>query len=144
MKFYLAGRYGRREELYGIAAMIEGMGHTVTSRWVRGEHEAEDGEPQPALARRWAEEDLADIEEADVLVAFTEEPDSSAPRASRGGRHVELGYALGIRKAVYLVGPRENVFCHSARVFQFCDVRSFLEVLEQMFRAGCEVAEETA
>jgi hypothetical protein len=39
------------------------------------------------------------------MISFTYDQDSS-----RGGRHVEFGYALGIRKRVILVGPRQHVF----------------------------------
>jgi len=52
-------------------------------------------------------EDGDDVAAAQLLIAFTEAPRSVR---SRGGRHVEYGIALALRKPVWLVGPRENVF----------------------------------
>jgi len=80
------------------------MGHTVTSRWLNGTHEAQDGD-----VSRWkdfASEDLDDIKKSQVLIAFTES--EMFPRVSR---HVELGIALGRGIYVAIVGPLENVFC---------------------------------
>lgn len=72
----------------------------VTSRWIDGKH---DGIP----AQICAIDDLEDIDAADALVLVN-------PRhlhgSGRGGRHVELGYALARGKRVLLVGDRENVF----------------------------------
>ena len=96
----------------------------VKSRWLNGSHQldnagssiGEDGERRfeagdPAvnhLRARFAGEDIADVMAAETVVAFTEEPRTCN---SRGGRHVELGIALGAGKRVIVIGPRENVFC---------------------------------
>lgn len=126
MDIYLAGRYSRREELAGYAAELREAGHTVTSRWLDGNHQiSRDGKPigddgealiegnddsPEAVQMRWdfAAEDLEDIDGADMLIAFTEPPRSDA---SRGGRHVEMGYAIGTGKIILVVGYRENLFC---------------------------------
>src|SRR3712207_4744657 len=111
MKVYLASRYSRREELRGYREELIAAGIDVTSRWLIEDHEWV-GTPDEVLpvdvGRRLGEEDLADIRAADLVVAFTEPPRSTP---SRGGRHVELGYALALRIPILLVGPRENVFC---------------------------------
>lgn len=124
MKVYLAARYSRRLERCGYRVQLAALGIEVTSRWLNGSHQVdnqgipltEDGrrrfkvsDPSAGpLRTRFAGEDLADVLSADLLAAFTE-----APRAtnSRGGRHVELGIALGAGKQVAVIGPRENVFC---------------------------------
>lgn len=113
MRVYLAARYSRREELCGYRTQLEACGHTVTSRWLNGNHQIDDRglsvEAKANERERFACEDRDDVYAANVLIAFTEEPRSSN---SRGGRHVELGMAIGSRKmAVLVVGPRENVFC---------------------------------
>lgn len=127
MKIYLAGRYGRREELLGYAAKLGAeFGHEVTSRWLRGEHEASDGNPTPEQAEQWAEDDLADIARADMLVAFAEEPNS---QHGRGGRHVEFGYALALGLVVVVVGQRENVFHNLGNVWHFDTFERFCESL---------------
>lgn len=90
----------------------------------------------PPLAWRFAQDDLEDVTAADLLIAFTERPrdplsqadvdeasakagdpvmltallNIAAKGASRGGRHVELGLAMGLDKRVVVCGPAENVF----------------------------------
>lgn len=128
MIIYLASRYSRREELCGYREQIRGLGHRVDAVWLNGEHqisnegtpigeqgerlvEGDDGsdsERAAALRQKFAQEDFRDVMMSDLLIAFTEPPRSSA---SRGGRHVELGIALGMMKRVWIVGPRENIFC---------------------------------
>ena len=127
LTFYLAARYSRREELCAYKADLEARGHSVPARWLLGEHQVhgleaaraiEASGPVPAeQAVLFAEDDMEDLLAADVLVNFTEPPRSSA---TRGARHVELGIALGLRRAasmfdaqvrrIFIVGPLENVF----------------------------------
>ena len=111
MKFYLAARYIRRRQMLEIASELQALGHSVVSTWIDGHHETRpgiDGDATVAEKALWAIEDVHDIERCDCLLAFTEEPRSGN---SRGGRHVELGIALGLGKQVIICGPRENVFC---------------------------------
>lgn len=113
MRFYLAARYSRREELCLYRAALEALGHTVTSRWLNGDHQISDkglsdGDAYAVSERvRFALEDWDDLEAADAVISFTEPPRSNH---SRGGRHVEFGGALAMRKICYVVGYRENVF----------------------------------
>lgn len=125
MKFYLAARYGRREELCAYRVQLEIRGHLVTSRWLTGSHVLDDGD-SPASERDgqvFALEDYADVRAADSLIAFTEPPRSTA---SRGGRHVELGLALAWEKRVVIIGPRENVFCWMPHVIQYETFEAYL------------------
>jgi hypothetical protein len=69
------------------------------------------------LRGRLARDDVEDVSRCDMLIAFTDAPRSGS---SRGGRHVELGIAIGLHKQVVIVGPRENLFCHLPQVRQ-CD-----------------------
>lgn len=125
MKIYLAGRYSRRLELCGYREELQKLGLAVTSRWLNGEHQlsrdglklgaigeeyVEAGNDQEAAALRqfFAKEDMEDVRAADLVIAFTEAPRAEA---SRGGRHVELGMAIAWGKTIWIVGPRENVFC---------------------------------
>ena len=124
MRIYLAGRYSRRVELCGYRQRLQDIGHTVTSRWLNGKHQlSTDGLSLGAINEEFVEpgndaraaelraffagEDVQDVGAADLLIAFTEEPRAEA---SRGGRHVECGIAIGLGLAVAIVGPRENVF----------------------------------
>lgn len=131
MFFYLAARFGRADELREYAEKLTALGHGVTSRWLYGSHgivgpngevspHGDAGTNSPEYARKraaFALEDLDDLDAANSLIAFTEADD--CPGGSRGGRHVELGYAIAECKNIYIVGPRENVFCWLPRVQQF-------------------------
>jgi hypothetical protein len=128
VRIYLAARYSRRLELCEYRSQFEAAGHRVTSRWLNGSHQISDagnpigdhgesllesnGDASEAgaafMRTHFANEDVTDVRDAELLIAFTEPPRSSA---SRGGRHVELGMAIGMGKRVIIVGYRENVFC---------------------------------
>src|SRR6266567_4784608 len=107
MKIYLAARYSRLPEMQTYRDQLEGAGHKVTSRWVNGDHQVKDTTMSPAEACRFAQEDWEDLLVADMVISFTE---PSRSGHSRGGRHVEHGIALALRKRVVVVGHRENVF----------------------------------
>lgn len=114
MKIYLASRYSRRYELIGVRAVLEKLGHSVTSRWLNGDHQISDTGLGPtsrlgddAERIRFACEDWEDVLAADWVISFTEEPRAIN---SRGGRHVEFGAAMALNKRCIIVGPRENVF----------------------------------
>ena len=141
MKIYLAARYTRRLELCGYQAELEAMGFQITSRWLNGSHQISNGglpldagelmvESGDQCATHFAQEDLADVFAADVVIAFTEQPRSGH---SRGGRHVELGLALAKGKHVFIVGPRENVFCWLPEVLWFPDWSSCVQSLQIPF-----------
>ena len=123
-KFYLAARYSRRAEMvrYSVELLDRG-GHEVTSRWIEGAHRIPKGRGvDEDEARRFALEDLADIDAADVVLCFTEE--AGTPH-TRGGRHVEFGYALARGKRCYCIGPCENVFYWLLDVPQYLTFEGF-------------------
>jgi hypothetical protein len=111
-KVYLVARYSRNAEMRGVRDVLESMGYEVTSRWI-DQHGgnlpesivAERLNAEPAECSKYAFIDLQDLKAADVVISFT-----SAGGGGKGGRHVELGVALGLGKHVVVVGPRENVF----------------------------------
>jgi hypothetical protein len=109
------------------------LGHEVTSRWIWGNHQIDDKglsvEAKRAERERFAVEDMADLQSADICISFTEAPRSTN---SRGGRHVEFGIALGMGKNCYVVGPRENVFHCIPGLGVFSD---WSEFMMKFFRA---------
>ena len=111
MKIYLAARYSRHKELQKYAHQLISQGHDITSRWIWGDHQIDDKglslEAKRSERERFAKEDFEDLIQSDLVLSFTEEPRSSN---SRGGRHVEYGLALALKKICWVVGPRENVF----------------------------------
>ena len=114
MQIYLAARYSRREELLAYRDQLEDMGHTVTSRWLNGTHQYSNDAHLIELAQGFATEDIEDLLAADICISFTEPPREISN--SRGGRHVEFGYALAQGMDCYVVGYRENVFHYLAAV----------------------------
>ena len=109
---YLAAAYPARDLVRRYAADLRDSGFRVRAAWLDETAPLDAGPADaPALENaRVARLALADIDAADHLVAFTERPPPVAARA-RGGRHVELGYALARGKTVWTCGPAlEHVF----------------------------------
>lgn len=129
-RVYLAAMYSRRLELVAVARLLTVAGHEITSRWIRGGHDCEHEEPDTQAA--FALEDLEDLERADVVVSFTEEPGSG--RRARGGRHVEFGFGLHAGKTMIVVGPRENVFHHVPGVLVVDSVDQVVRILASQER----------
>lgn len=100
MKIYIAAPYPTRDDATALMHKLESQGYVVTSRWLKAPDE---------LNHDGAQKDLDDVEAADVLVALNDEPWHNA---GTGGRHVEFGYALALKKTIVLVGNRSNIFHH--------------------------------
>lgn len=113
---------------------LKAAGYEVTSRWI-SQHQAVDLHASNAKYNEidrltFAMHDYEDVMRADRLIAFTEDPhESTAANGRRGGRHVELGLALAAAKHVYVVGYRENVFCHLPQIIFY---KTFNELLENL------------
>lgn len=132
---YLAARYSRRLELVGYREELTARGFHVPARWLNGSHQLDNsgrpiGETGELMFEngsaaadhyraKFALDDYEDVVTSSLLVAFTETPRSNDAGAGRGGRHVELGIALGLRIPVAVIGPRENVFCWLPQVRHF-------------------------
>jgi hypothetical protein len=161
MRIYLAARYPRREELCGYRDQLAVRGHQVTSRWLAGENQLtadggvlgaqgeawfESGAPQAARTRvLYARRNLADIGAAQLFLAFTEDLAAGIPPgAARGGRHAELGYAIGRPMPVAVAGPRENLFCHLPEVTWFPGWAGFLAACDDGSLPALLLAANTA
>jgi hypothetical protein len=131
---YIAGSYARREELFERAKDLVQAGHTVTSRWLKGnaDHSKQDQ----------IDMDLSDLLKADTVLNFAGNgvEGCTAYEYNTGGRHVELGYAmavndqardlgLGRARRLLLVGWPQNVFHHRSDVEQFPTFRQALAAL---------------
>jgi hypothetical protein len=123
---YLAERYSRRVELQTYVPLFAAVGLHVEARWLDGKHEPEvpDEEETPEFIRACALEDLHDVAAASVMVLFTEHPDAGY---TRGGRHVEFGYALALGLRCIVIGRPENVFHHLATVECYPSLGAFLD-----------------
>lgn len=129
MKIYLASAYSRQAEMRAIAARLVAAGHEVVARWIDGRHETPpDGHAVDSREHlAWAaEEDLADVAACDCLVSVT-----GGGHRSRGGRHVEHGYALALGKRLLILGERESVFHHLFHTEQVATVDDLLAALAE-------------
>jgi hypothetical protein len=139
MRIYLASRYSRRLELCEYRTQLIALGFDVQARWLNGGHQLsnegtpigdngeklveEGGVNAAALRAHFANDDWEDVTQADCVISWTEPPRSSA---NRGGRHVEFGIALAMKKRCIVIGYRENIFHWLPQVEFYETWREFL------------------
>ena len=101
----------------------------VNSRWLDEPHAPGTTlhEVSAAFCRETSLIDLEDIDAADMMVFFSEDPLVGTPR---GGRHVEFGYALAKGKRIVVIGGPENIFHYLPQIVHYPTVQSFLEAEE--------------
>lgn len=131
MKFYLAARYSRKEELKEYKKQLETLGHTVTSRWLLSDEVKRDGVNEynvedTNLEENIAKIDLDDIKECDIIVCFTEEP---RKHLTRGGRHVEFGIGIGLEKQLVNIGHLENDFYYLKEIKYYYNWKEYISTL---------------
>lgn len=126
MRIYIAGRYSRRDEFREVAAILNAAGCLVTSRWLDEDKplDMNMGDDSEEFYTETSRVDLEDIELANSVLFFSEDPLIGTPR---GGRHVEFGYALAKGKRISVIGPKENVFHYSPRVSHYSTLTHFME-----------------
>lgn len=124
MKIYLAAASYRQKEIRNNHRKLERRGYEVVSSWVFMKSLGD-----VAKFPREAKRDLTQVDEADLVITFTEDP--KIKKYTTGGRHIETGYAIAKNKKILIVGPRENVF-HYLGYPQF---DSFKEVLAYLGNA---------
>lgn len=128
MNIYLASRFSRRHECHALGKQLEKYGYKIVSRWTLpdSDHIVASGISQIAADKereRFALEDLEDIDKCDIVVSLMEDE----PRNNtRGGRHVEFGYAIAKGKELVVIGCRETVFHHLPEVHHFETVEDYL------------------
>lgn len=129
VKFYLAASYARLAEMRERRCELQALGHSVTSSWLDlhqnplpGPCTTEHINAHPEYWARFAENECADIEDAEALVAFTGGGD-------RGRRHAAFGFALSLSKTMVVIGPREHIFHTHACVLRLDTWDEFLHCL---------------
>jgi nucleoside 2-deoxyribosyltransferase len=135
MKVYIAGRYSRRDELKSYALILSSLGIVTTSRWLDETNplQTEMGDDTDEFYIAAAKVDLEDIDRADAVVFFSENP---LVGIKRGGRHVEFGYAVGKNKQIFVIGPRENIFHYLPGVEHWGSLESFARAQGEVNHAG--------
>lgn len=133
MHIYIASRYSRFPEMQQHAHVLESEGHTVTSRWIRGQHSLDESlnrGQSDEVRENFAIEDIEDLTKSDIVLSFTETVLVPAgDRPSKGGRHVEFGMGVALNKRMVNIGPREHVFHWLPNVEHYGSVDEFLDVL---------------
>lgn len=104
MKIYLASPMHQWPEMNGHQADLETLGHTVVSRWHRQHIATADSRLPISQLRRYAQEDILDIERSDLFILFTTETDT------HHAAQVELGMAIQMDKSLLIVGQRRNIY----------------------------------
>ena len=130
---YLAAAYNAQELMRFYAVGLSEMGYEVTSRWILGQHDTPpDGiEPGSIAHHAWAaNDDLADIDRAATVILFTAWP------STKGGRHVEFGYALATGKKIVVIGERESVFHSLPQVAWFPAWADYVQSLGEEVQPG--------
>lgn len=100
---YIAAPFPTRHEMRRFRDEIEALGHTVTSTWI--DVEPDEDATSWDHRERAAIQCLEEVAAADILLIVTDDP-----HAGRGGRHVEMGYALALGKRIWRIGPRTHAF----------------------------------
>jgi nucleoside 2-deoxyribosyltransferase len=118
LNIYLASSFKNQAFLREIRTKIEAMGHKVTSTWL-DEHDEDKVE--------CAVKDIHDIDRGDTLIVW---PDNLVEKTA--GKFVELGYALGTRKAVFMVAPETTtcIFKHLPQIHHVSTWQDMLGILE--------------
>lgn len=126
MKVYIAGKYTAKERLKIEAEKLRDQGFSVTSTWLEEEDDPSIQLKDVTFERQQdiATRDLMQIRDSDVLILDTLDDNP------RGGREVEFGSALALRKVVIRVGPAVNVF-HSIVDMAFKNWEDFRNTTRQ-------------
>lgn len=109
LKIYVGARFSLRSTVRSLSDFLENQGFEITEKWFLFEKESTGQISSEALKSNYkaAKADLYGIESADATIFLSENP---LMLTRRGGRHVEFGYALALKKPIIVLGPKENVF----------------------------------
>lgn len=127
MKAYVAAPFEERLLAMEILQVLEYANIDVVSSWLYVDADTRPiGLMAPHEQSKAALRDLEEIQAADIVVVLGSR---DYAHAGTGGRHVELGFALGIGKPVFLLGDRTNIFHHLPAVRRILPSESLIEVI---------------
>ncbi len=95
---YICGKFSKREEFKRCRHSLEIQGYEVSGRWLD-----QIGPAAPFQRKQIAEDDVADINRADVLIV-------DGDMSTKAGMIWELGYATAKGKRIYMVGELPTIF----------------------------------
>ena len=110
MNIYLAGRFSAQGDLRVMRGRLQALGHKILSSWLDEESGLSFDKLTPEQRCRFANRDLADVRQSQLLIL-----DLLLP-PSKGGCEVEFGFALSDPryKTTYIVGEPRNIFHYLA------------------------------
>jgi hypothetical protein len=118
LNIYVAGWFGAKDRLRVVRDRLEAakVGRVIGT-WLDEETGAPEspglttvgGGITPDQCREYAIRDLGEVRFSDLLIIDTQDVNP------RGGREVEFGIALAFGVAVWVVGPKRNVFHYLAQ-----------------------------
>ena len=140
VSMYLASHYSRKEEIKAASLALKQLGVKITSTWIH-EHSSPQSELNSGSRKnlhRNGKRDLKEIREAEWFVMFSVGP---TVKFTRGGSVYENGYAHGLGKKCFVVGPEQNIFhILYKRSHKFNDLAEFFEfVKKEQKRRGFNV-----
>jgi hypothetical protein len=106
MKFYIAARYNRREEVRLIYAILQERGHQVAFDWTVHKP-IQPFDKNQELARQYSIEDIEGIRQSDVFGLLADEEGGFGSHSELGAaiiRYVEFGKPL-----VYILGNSKSL-----------------------------------
>jgi hypothetical protein len=131
---YLAAAFSRQAEILQIAEELRTRGITVTSRWLTEQKERPVESKKVEYMAQRAQEDLDDIDSADILVRFSD--DLSQPTVpshlATGSRMGEMLWAMAKIKPVIVVGGYQCVFDYLPRVSHVETVEGLIVILSAL------------
>lgn len=109
---YVSAHFPEAPTARYVSDCLAGAGHRIVSTWYSTGTESD---PVASAVR-----DFREIDESDALVML------STPHRTTGGKFVELGYALGKGKRVFVLGVRENWMIHHPSISVYASVEELL------------------
>jgi nucleoside 2-deoxyribosyltransferase len=127
MKVYVASPYEHKHTVRAICKKLRKAGIQVVSTWHRErlDPDVQVRELFPSTLRKYACRDIQEIDESEALILIL----PRGKKLFRGGMFVELGYALGQRKLIYLLGEQTNLFLFHPDVYQATSLSEIIEDL---------------
>jgi nucleoside 2-deoxyribosyltransferase len=99
LNVFIAAPYDNKEIAEALGQRITSDNITVVSRWHKPRSSSQNWEKASRQTRaKWATKDLNDLSHTDILIVL---PDND--KLSRGGRMVEFGIFLALRKPILCV-----------------------------------------
>lgn len=131
MIVYIAAPYQTLVMMHYLRRTLISAGFDVNASWLNEDPE------NISLQPEYAVRDMQDISEADVVVVYN--PPEWTNKGA-GGRHVELGIALALKKPVIVFGGVSNIFHLAPGVELAVDTFDVLTRLEHHQRMQADFA----